>query len=396
MFYVFNSCKRNTEKPIPKIALAVIDTSAVRFQMVTNEINAPVQINSHPYRTDCIFVTDLKGKIWILKNDSLISRPFLDLSPSESIQKESPSVGNINGITFHPEFTSNHKFYVCYSAATSIKENDAKLVVSEFTVSDNDADIADVQSERRILELEGKQTFANGSAIDFGPDGYLYISIGDDAFNDPNYQHHAQDLDYLNGKLLRIDINKTPYGIPPDNPFVGIKNIRPEIWAYGFRKMWRFGFDPITDQLIGADVGEINQEEIDIISKGGNYGWPIMEGDTTYEKGDVVDIKSLISPINTYPRTDGICIIGGEYYRGKSVALFKDKYVFGDHNGSLFTLTKNTKNKWERQLVKVTNKSEDPFLINSINADKNSELYVMGFLNTVKGPGGVVYKIVSN
>ncbi|TFG71730.1 MAG: hypothetical protein E4H26_12020 [Flavobacteriales bacterium] len=394
-FSSFLSCKQNTEKIIPITDRVVMDTT-VKFQLVTNEISAPVQLSADPNTTDRIFITDLKGKIWILKNDSLLPRPFLDISPSEAVQKESQAVGNINGITFHPEYRANHKFYVSYSAATAIKENKAKLVVSEFTASNNDADIAEVSSERRIFELEGKQAFANGAAIHFGPDGYLYISIGDDGFDDPDYVYHAQDLDHLNGKLLRIDVNKIPYGIPPDNPFVGIKDARPEIWAYGFRKMWRFSFDPISQKLIGADVGEVQLEEIDIVTKAGNYGWPIMEGDSIFQENDVVDERSFAPPINTYPRTDGVCVIGGCFYHGSAVPLFKDKYIFGDHNGSLFTLSKNNEDQWVKELVTVTNKSEDPFLICSINTDKNNELYAMGFLNTVEGPGGVVYKIVSN
>ncbi len=386
-------CKQNTEKATAIIETTVIDT-IVKFQLVTDAIDAPVQLSADPEKTDRIFITDLKGKIWILKNDSLVSRPFLDISPTDSVAKEAEAVGNINGITFHPEYAKNHKFYVCYSAPTTIKENQAKLVVSEFTANEEDTDIADVQSERRILELEGKMAFANGAAIKFGPDGYLYISIGDDGFIDENYVHRAQDLNYLNGKLLRIDIDKTPYGIPPDNPFVGMKDIRPEIWAYGFRKMWRFSFDPITQELIGADVGEGNQEEIDIVEKGGNYGWPIMEGDSVFNKSDFDDELAFVPPINTYARTDGVCVIGGSFYHGKSVARFKDKYVFCDHNGNLFTLAKSTKDQWTKQLVQVSNRSEDPFLINSINTDQSNELYVMGFLNTVEGPGGVVYKIV--
>lgn len=389
------SCKRQSENPAAENEIAILD-STVTYRLLTRKITAPVQLNADPEQKDRVFITDLKGKIWILKNDSLLTRPFLDISLSEEAQKESQAIGNIYGVAFHPEYSANHKFYVFYSAAAAIAEIPAKLVVSEFRTSDGDADFADPQTERPVIEFEWGNVFANGGAINFGPDGYLYISIGDEGFGAEDYVHLAQNLTQFSGKLLRIDVNQIPYGIPPDNPFVGSNNAKPEIWAYGFRKLWRYSFDPLTGQLIGGDVGEGSREEINIITKGGNYGWPIMEGDSIFTENDPSDKSTMIPPVFAYSHKVGICAIGGGFYRGNAVPYLRDKYVFGDHKGSLFAISKDDKNQWTKHPLKVNSPSEDPFLINSLNTDQNDELYVMGFLNTLEGPGGVVYKIVSN
>ena len=390
------SCKQAKGKINSKNDVAILDSNSVRLQLVTYGVAAPIQLMADPHTTNRMFIADNQGKMWIMKNDSLLVRPFLDISVTEAVKKKSPKLGTINSIAFHPQFATNHKFFVCYNAATSIAANKTKLVVAEFTGSNKDVDTADAKTERLVFELEGKQMFSNGAEIAFGPDGYLYISIGDDALGDSTYQYHGQDLNYFNGKLLRIDVNKIPYGIPPDNPFVGMKNKKPEIWAYGFRKVWRFSFDQKTRQLIGADVGEAQQEEIDIIAKGANYGWPIMEGDSVFTKNNAVDKKSFTTPINAYTHKDGICIIGGNFYYGNDVPFFRDKYIFGDFNGKLFTLTNKANGLWTKQVVNVINNPADPFLVCGLNADKNNELYVMGFLNEKAGPKGVVYKIIKN
>ncbi|ULQ52705.1 PQQ-dependent sugar dehydrogenase [Flavihumibacter fluvii] len=367
------------------------DTIGVKFELVTDAIAAPIEYIVPPDNTHRIFITDNKGMIWLLKNDSLHPRPFLNFKNRLEQKDKKSQPGEIFSIAFHPQFASNSKFFVCYAKPSGKQAGTFKFIVSEFTVDKSNQDIADLKTERQVMELENKNIVFNGAQIAFGPDGYLYISIGDDKLGDSTYIYHAQDLNYLNGKLLRIDVNKTPYAIPADNPFIGIKNTRPEIWAYGFRKLWRFCFDSASHQLFGADVGELKQEEINIVKKGGNYGWPIKEGDSIFENNTSNNQATLVAPIYAYTHKDGICIIGGSFYYGRDIPPLMNKYVFADFNGSLFALSKDGKDGWIRQ---VLNKPADPFLICGSSVDENNELIVLGILNTKAGFKGAVYKIV--
>lgn len=385
---------RDNRKQPEKNKMAITDSIGIKFEIVTNTIEVPVELNVSPDNTHRMFITDNSGKVWILKNGSLLSKPFFNIFNKLGKPDKASLLGSIFSVAFHPQFSKNRKFYVCYNAPSTIDTKRCKLVVAAFTTSKTNPDLADLEIEHRVLELEGKNINHNGAQIAFGPDGYLYISIGDDSLGDSTYKYRAQNLNFLNGKILRIDVNKTPYAIPPDNPFIAIKNTKPEIWAYGFRKMWRFCFDPATHQLIGADVGHAKEEEIDIVTKGANYGWPVKEGDSSFEKTDSNNKSTYTSPINTYTHKDGICIIGGSFYYGKEIPLLKNKYVFGDFNGSMFALNKNTGGKWIRQPLKIINKPMDPFLICGCNVDENNELFVMGYLNTKTGYKGAVYKSV--
>ena len=167
------------------------------------------------------------------------------------------------------------------------------------------------------------------------------------------------------------------------------------LWScIGAPRFWRFSFDPQSHILIGGEVGDKTEEEIDIITKGANYGWPITEGDSLLVNNSGVDTKSFTAPINTYTRKDGICVIGGSFYYGDSIPFLKNKYVFADYRETLFTLTKNEQGTWTRQTLKVLNMPADPFLIFSCNVDDHNELNLMGVLNTKTGSKGVVYKIV--
>jgi len=371
------------------------DSIKVAFELVTDAIATPIEYKVSPGKTGNTYITDSKGIIWLLKKDSLQPRPFLDIK-NRLKQKDSASpAGEIFSLAFHPQFDSNSKFYLCYAKPSDRKDGAFQYIVSEFILDKTNQDIVNLQTERQVLELENKNIVLNGAQIAFGPDGYLYVSIGDDKLGDTTYIYHAQDLNYLNGKLLRIDIDKIPYGIPADNPFVGIKNARPEIWAYGFRKLWRFSFDAASNQLFGADVGELKQEEINIVKKGENYGWPIKEGDSSFENSPSSSQATLVPPIHAYTRKDGICIIGGYIYTGKNIPLLTKKYVFADFNGNLYTLSKDNKDSWNKQGLKILNKPADPFLICGTGIDENSELIVLGMLNTKDGLKGAVYRVVN-
>jgi glucose/arabinose dehydrogenase len=370
------------------------DTPAVKLQLFTNAIHFPVQMSVSPDNTHRLFFTDLGGKIWVWKNDSLQPKPFLDITNKLEQKDTAAELRGLFSMAFHPQFSTNKKFYVCYNAPTSIAANVCKLVVSEFTANAHDADIANVNSEHRVFELEGKSVEMLASQIAFGPDGFLYISVGD--HGDSAYKNVAQDMNVLSGKLLRINVDKIPYTIPADNPFVGVKNVRPEIWASGFRRLWRFSFDEKTNELIGGDVGEAKQEEVDIIEKGRNYGWPVKEGDSAHEIKAKSNTALYTEPITTYTHKTGICVIGGYFYYGNNIPVLKNKYVFADYNDELFTLSKNENGALTREQLKILNKPADPFLICGFDLDDNKEPYLLGLLKTKAGFKGVVYKIVEN
>ena len=394
---LLQACK-TLAKEIPKQTSKITtpDSINLKYELITNAVKTPVELHVAKDGSNRTFITDNSGKIWIYKNDSLLSRPFLNMNDKYVKPTKQSLVGTIFSVAFHPEFATNKKFYVCYNAPTTIRGNMSKLVIAEFTANKTDPDVADLSSEHRLIEVEGKGIFSNGAEIAFGPDRFLYISIGDDRGGDSTYKFLAQDLSVLRGKLLRIDVNKTPYAIPPDNPFITTKNARPEIWAYGFRKLWHYSFDSATHELIGADVGENRVEEIDVVKKGANYGWPVMEGDSIFQKDGLKSDSSFTPPIDTYTHKLGICIIGGSTYYGNKIPALKNKYVFGDFNGSLFALSKNTNGTWMRQPINIENKPADPFLICGCDPDKNSEFVVMGLLNTKTGYKGGMYKLVKN
>ncbi|MGN6617763.1 MAG: PQQ-dependent sugar dehydrogenase [Ilyomonas sp.] len=379
-----------------KDSTATTDSSAnaVKLQLVTYDIPRPVAMKASPDHSHRLFISDLSGKIWIMKNGRLSEKPFIDIGNKLENKDSAMDMRAMFSMAFHPKFEENGKFYLCYNAPSKDSKNKCQIVVSEFHVSNTNPDSASLLTEKRVFALEENNVGVNNSEIEFGPDGYLYIAIGDHGeLEQKDYEkEYAQKPNSLLGKILRIDVDKTPYAIPADNPFVNDKKCRPEIWASGFRRLWRFSFDPVTGQMIGGDVGDKMQEEVDIITKGGNYGWPVKEGDSMYLKNSSTDTSNFVKPINTYSHKDGICVIGGYVYHGNSLPFLNNKYVFADYNGNLFSLEKNTK-EWLRKPLQIKNKPADTFLIFSCGMDDKNELYVMGALNEKTGLKGVIYKL---
>lgn len=382
-----------SKKANAKSAPTTNDSIAVRLEPVTDIAELPAEMNE-PEPGGDLFVTDVSGKVWILKKDSMLAKPFFDRYGNLYKGSGGSSMGRLYSVAFDPGYSLNHKLYVCYVATSTFNKKDGKLVVSQFTASQNNPEVCDLKSEKRVLQLEGSNVAFNGAQICFGPDGYLYISIGDDKANDSSYNYRAQNLQYLNGKLLRIDVHTLPYTIPADNPFRSVKNARPEIWAYGFRKLWRYSFDPVSHELIGGDIGEKKEEEIDIIRKGGNYGWPEKEGDLSFEKNDETPDSAFIEPIYTYSHMKGICVIGGDFYYGKDLPQLTNKYIFGDWNGSLFALGQNHQNTWNAVPLKIVNKPSSPFFICGCFVDAANQFFVMGYIADKHASKGVIYKIV--
>ena len=388
------SCNTVSNKNLPvKNEAASVDSIKVKLQLVTDVPELPVQLNMAADKSEKAFITDNRGKIWILQNDVLLPKPFFNLYEKIGKQKKASPAGMVFSVAFDPLFATNHRFYVCYNAPASPHSADRRLVVSQFNCDTLHPDVADLASEQRVIEFKGPTIQDNGAQIAFGPDGYLYISVGDENAGDTAYHYHSQDLRYFGGKLLRIDVGKLPYSIPPDNPFLHVKNARPEIWAYGFRKLWHFSFDPQTGLLFGGDVGQDREEEIDIVKMGANYGWPVMEGDSVYKSSNDANISSFVSPVNTYNHKTGVCVIGGNFYYGNEIPEFKNKYIFADWKDKLFALSKDQYGNWQRQPVKILNQPAGSFFICGCNVLKN-QLFLLGYVARDTTEKGAVYKVV--
>jgi glucose/arabinose dehydrogenase len=237
--------------------------------------------------------------------------------------------GNEEGLlsaVFHPDFPKKREVYLYYTAS-----NPRRSILSRFTVSE-DGSVIDPASEEIILSQTQPYSNHNGGTVVFGPDGYLYLSVGDGgAADDPH--HYGQNLGSFLGKVLRIDVNKKGengalYVVPADNPFVGREGAKPEIWAWGTRNIWRMAFDSKTGDLWAGDVGQNEWEEISLIVKGGNYGWNAREGFHPFARGK--GDGPFIDPIVEYGHREGLSVTGGVVYRGTAIDGLDGVYIYGD------------------------------------------------------------------
>ncbi|XP_053356648.1 HHIP-like protein 1 isoform X2 [Clarias gariepinus] len=388
------------------------------LQEVVNGLRNPVAMVHANDGTHRFFIAEQLGYVWTyLRNGSRIDRPFLNLS---RIVLTSPWNGDERGflcIALHPRFSVVKKAYVYYSVSVNRQE---RIRISEFLLSDTDMNMLDHSSERILLEVVEPASNHNGGQLLFGLDGYLYVFIGDGGkAGDPFGKFgNSQNKSTLLGKALRIDVDNNddgaPYSIPSDNPFIAEKDAMPEIYAYGVRNMWRCSIDrgdPITGQGRGrmfcGDVGQNKYEEVDIIEKGGNYGWRAKEGFSCYDK-NLCSNSSLddILPIFAYPHTVGRSVTGGYIYRGCEMPNLNGLYIFGDFmNGRLMSLKENkdTGNWTYTEICMGKDKTcAFPRLINSyykyiisFGEDEAGELYFLATgTPSAASRGGVVYKIV--
>ena len=283
------------------------------------------------------------------------------------------------GLVLDPAFPQNGYVYVYYSAADPRRSVLARL---EARGSGEDLTI-DPQSELVLLEVPQPYPNHNGGQLAFGPDGMLYVALGDGgSAGDPH--GHGQNRQTLLGSILRIDVRNAtreqPYTVPPDNPFVGASDgSRPEIWAYGLRNPWRFSFDRQTGHLWAGDVGQNAREEVDLIEKGGNYGWNIMEGTACFRPRTGCSREGLTLPVVDYPRASGHCsVIGGYVYRGRSVPALFGQYLYADFcSGAVWALDAEAAARGDDPHV-VTLREEGP-PISSFAEDLDGELYLLSF-----------------
>lgn len=369
--------------------------ATVHLQLITDRIPSPVAMGVPGDGSGRLFICQKEGKVWIVQNGKLVTKPFLDVSNNMVDINPGYDERGLLGIAFHPGFTKNHKFYVYYSAPSKAPGSDHKSIVAEYTVSAANANLADVSTKRVVIEIEEPESNHNGGNLAFGRDGYLYIGLGDGGGGGDRHGAigNGQNLQTLLGKIIRIDVNADPYSVPKDNPFVNSKNARPEIWAYGLRNPWRFSFDRQSNQLFAGDVGQNKYEEIDIIRKGGNYGWRIREGFHDFNVPGGASATNLIDPIYEYDHNEGISITGGYVYRGKSIPQLQGKYVYGDYNGKTWILTK-TGNKFLNAGLGIVNNPGGNMQLLSWGEDESGELYMLVNFSGPGGGKGGVFKLV--
>jgi glucose/arabinose dehydrogenase len=378
----------------PTRSLALIIVAGIAFSDASGQyelenafpnlsFSQPVDLQHAGDASDRLFLVEQQGRIRVFQNDDGVStaKEFLDISGKIL----SGSEMGLLGLAFHPEYETNGYFFVNYTM-----NGPARTVVARYRVDSVDADAADPSSELILLEVLQPFSNHNGGQIAFGTDGYLYISFGDGGDGgDP--QGHGQNRSTLLGTIARIDVDnpvgQSNYGIPPDNPFAGdTSGYREEIFAYGLRNPWRFSIDSASGRIWTADVGQNRIEEIDIIEKGRNYGWKVMEGTLCFSPATGCDTTGLTMPAWEYGRSLGNSVTGGYVYRGSLVPELAGKYIYGDFgSGRIWALTHDGVNPPANEELLASG-----LLVSSFGVDQENELYVLGY-----SPGRV-YKFKSS
>jgi len=345
----------------PSNAATFPDPSAYDWQLVAFGLERPVDLQ--PDGSGRLFIIEKPGRIRILENGQLLEQPFLDID--DRVGSNGNEQGLL-GLAFHPQYAQNGRFFVNYT------DNNGDTVIARFQVSDN-PNMADPNSEVKLIGVAQPFPNHNGGVLTFGPEGYLYVGLGDGgSAGDPF--GNAQKTDNLLGKVLRIDVDSVdPYSIPADNPF---KN---EIWAYGLRNPWRISFDRVTGDLFVADVGQNTWEEINVLpagSPGGaNFGWDLREGMHDYEGSAS---SNFIEPIAEYSHQEGGCsVTGGLVYRG-SMPQWNGIYLFGDYCTGFIWGLMQTNRGWQKQQL-----FDLDVTVTSFGQDDAGEIYLLSDVGNV-------------
>jgi glucose/arabinose dehydrogenase len=350
----------------------------IKLKPLITGLDSPVAVTHAGDGSGRIFITLLVGQIFIFDSEQILTEPFLDI---ESLISTGGERG-LFSVAFHPNYTNNGFLFVNYT------DINGDTVIARYSVS-ADPNIADTGTATILLTVPQPFANHNGGQLQFGPDGFLYIGMGDGGSGgDP--LDNAQGLDTLLGKILRIDVAGSPtYDIPPDNPFIGEFGAREEIWALGLRNPWRFSFDRLTGDLFIADVGQNNLEEVNfqpVESQGGeNYGWRLMEGSDCFNPPANCDNGILELPILEYDHSLGCSITGGYRYRGdKNPELF-GIYFFGDFcSGRIWGATQDGTGEWNTKELLITD-----LAITAFGEDEDGEIYVTHFSQDE----GTIYRI---
>ncbi len=362
-------------------AAAVGQGLVLEAELVANGLTRPIAVVAPDDGTGRLLVAEQTGAIRIVRDGAVESQPFLDLS------SEIACCGELGllGLALHPDFAANGSFYVAYTEAAANPASAHDLLVVRFAVS-ADPDVADAASGLQLLRVMQPFSNHNGGHLAFGPDGYLYIGLGDGGGGgDPG--DNGQNPMTLLGSMLRLDVSGDDYTIPPDNPFAQDGAGRPEVFAWGLRNPWRYSFDPATGDLWIGDVGQDRLEEISVAraatggGNGANFGWNEMEGDEPYRDGTTPD--GHVGPVATYGRSGGRCsVTGGVVYRGAAIPALSGAYVFGDFcSGELFAVDAAAPDQVTVLDVRVPQ-------LTSFGVDRAGELYALS-------RNGGVFRIVA-
>ena len=430
------SCRKNDLNPPP--------AQSYDLKLIADNLVSPITVSGSPDHTKRLFIVDQVGKIWIIGADgNKLPNPFIDVTSKMVTLSPFYDERGLLGLAFHPDFKNNGKFYLFYTAPPRAGGPDAATPwnnltrVSEFKVSSGNPNHAELSSERVILEVDHPQSNHNGGTIAFGPDGYLYISIGDGGNGDDIGPGHVNDWYKINdggngqdvkqnllGNILRIDVNKITegnnYAIPRDNPFVNREG-KDEIYAYGFRNPYRFSFDQGGNHwLYAGDAGQSLYEEVDIVKKGGNYGWNVKEGTHCFSTAnDLQELGScpmqdsagnpLIDPVielKNFANPGGgisIAVVGGNVYRGNAIRSLEGRYIFGSLSGSFSAATgkiliasPKAAGLWGFEDLKLKSFPVDlGQYLKGFGQDEDGEVYATTSMQVgPQGNTGKVYKIV--
>jgi hypothetical protein len=349
--------------------------SIVRLETVASGLAQPLLVTHAGDGTNRLFIVQKGGLVRVLQDGQLLVSPFLDLSGKVTTESEM----GLLSLVFHPEFRQNGRLFVNYATEAG---GPRRTVIAEYQVAVPNGPV-DPSSERIVLTFSQPARNHNGGMMVFGPDGHLYIASGDGGGSNDTFGN-GQNLGTLLGGILRIDVDRgDPYSVPPDNPLVDVEGARPELWAWGLRNPWRISFDRLTGQLFAGDVGQASWEEIDLIRRGGNFGWNRMEGTRCFPPGSQCDPAGLVLPIAEYGRDEGYSVTGGYVYRGRQETALWGAYIFGDFgSGRIWSLTAGPGEVWTRRMLLDTDLN-----LSSFGEDEQGEIYAVSL-------GGSVHRLV--
>lgn len=375
-----------TPTPAPVIAVLAPNQVQLRLEPVYAGFELPIFLTHAGDGSGRLFVVEKTGKIWVIVDDVVQTTPFLDVS--EKITTAGNEQGLL-GMTMAPDFTETGHFFINYT------DRQGTTVVERYTVSSDNPHQADPQSAFTVLTVAQPAANHNAGMLDFGPDGYLYVPLGDGGAANDRFGN-GQNPDALLGKILRLDVTSDPaqpYLIPADNPFVAAdwngQNVRDEVWAIGLRNPWRTSFDRETGAFWVADVGQNQIEEVNVLQPGApggdNLGWPIMEGLSCFSASGC-DQGGLTLPVAEYAHVGGNCsVTGGYVYRGVAFPQWQGIYFYGDYcSGRIWALAPDGVGSWT-----TTEVMDTPLTLSSFGEDEAGELYALDY------GAGVIYRLIA-